>query len=263
MMMNFKKTALALIALSIGSIANADQYGPPTFDTTPTTKNGFYVGIGAGAMDLITDYSGAGTTVTTNRGATRTHSTSENTGKLGADATMEVGYAWYFPNRFFFGTEVFGDITSVTTSTSSTGTTTIAGQAETATVDGQLQLKYTYGLRILPGYQLTKDAVAYGIIGYSAADTDYTTNASVSGASSGSLPEGSLTKTFSGYQVGLGSMINVTENVAIRGDMIYSGYTSETFTKTGSNANGSATTSIDVKPSTLEANVGVVYMFDK
>lgn len=261
--MNFKKTVLAVIALSVGSIASADQYGPPTFDSSPTTKHGLYVGIGAGAMDFITDYSGAGTTVTTNRGATRTHATSDKTGELGGDGTMEIGYAWYFPNRFFFGTEAFGDITGVSTSTSSTGTTTINGQAETATVDGEMQLKYTYGLRVLPGYQLTQDAVAYAIVGYSRAHTDFTSNASVAGASSGSLPSGSLTDTFSGYQVGLGSMINVSEHVAIRGDMIYSGYTSKTFTKTESNANGSATTSLDAQPSTLEANVGIVYIFDK
>lgn len=267
MIVNFRKTALAVIALSFGGVASAAMYAPPPAaePMAPDAKSGFYVGIGGGAMDFFTEFSGPGTSTSEDGLVTISQNSSSDSGSLGWNTTAEVGYAWALPNRFFLGIEAFGNYTNTATSTTSSSSTTIEESTDTADTYGQLKMDWIYGIRALPGYQVTPSTTVYGIIGYARAHADLNT-AAESVTSEGvvqNLPTTTESFNFNGLQLGLGSMIDVTEHVAIRGDIIYTDYQDKTSNTLDTDSRGGTySSSTQLSPSTLEANVGVVYKFD-
>lgn len=223
----FKKTLLVgAIALAASGAALAD---------------GFYVGGDLGATSFMVkdqiNQSSSG------------FSSSVDTGKLGGNIGLLGGYAWVFPNQFFLGAEAFAQATSAKINFNAAG----GGSSD----DADVKLRYVYGLRVLPGYALTPDTNVYGIVGYARANVKFD-------GSAGTV-SGSTTKNFNGYQLGLGSMTNINKNVALRGDVIYTGYQSKTFTANATdltdNTTNSYSTSEKFTPSSLEGNVAVVYKF--
>ena len=268
-MINFKKTAWAVVALGTASVACAGMYEPPPgmMDEPAYAKHGPYFGIGLGALGFETQVTTQGT-VTIDDVASRSVSGSGDGGNEGLNSYVLAGYGWTFPNKVFLGGEVFGNLTnapvtinnSSSNSDSDTGVTTSSNANVNMTFDGD------YGARLLPGYQVTSSSVVYGIVGYSRGYTSTTTTntlTSSAGDSSGYELSSSDHYWFNGLQLGLGSMINVTNNIAFRGDLIWTGYEQQTLASaSSSDAIGSAQSSITAQPITIEADVGLLYTFD-
>ncbi len=266
MVLNFRKTTLALLALGLGGVANAGMYAAPVMaEPDPAGKSGFYIGVGGGAMNLTTKFSGPGSSVSADGLVETTQDSSNKGGALGWNTTAELGYAFALPKKMFLGVEAFGNYSNVSTSTTGVTSTTVAGATDTADTSGHYKLDFVYGARLLPGYQVTNDAVVYGIVGYARADSKLDTSATItrSDATVETLPTTTESFGLNGLELGLGSMIDVTEHVAIRGDIIWTGYENKTVDTSDTDAaGGTSSSSTKVSPSTVEANVGVVYKFD-
>lgn len=279
-MTNLKKTALAILALGVSGLASAGMYVPPPADTAPEPmmKNGFYAGIGLGAIGYKSTVAEQGSAAgviddaifVTGDGAA---SASQTGGNIGLNSELFVGYAWHLPKNMFLGTEIFGNLmnTPVNANVDAGAGTTVLGATATATANTDLTLQSAYGIRALPGYQVTNNAVVYGIAGWVGSRVKGSTYGSTTFGADGSSDtlSGSSEETYNyyGYQLGLGSMINVTEHILVRGDMIYSGYgkhniASGSTTATTDGATATAQGSVSADPSSLEADVSLVYMFD-
>ncbi len=288
-MVNLKKAALAVLALGAvvsSNTALAAMYEPPPSMAAQSEapKHGPYVGIGLGGIGFENQLDGQ-MSGTFNDG-TRSAAGSVNLdnadgGNYGLNSYLLVGYGWTFPNKVFLGGEIFGNLTNVPVSvnanvngqgaTDGIVTADAAGNAS-GTINQTLQ--NVYGIRLLPGYQVTPSSVVYGIIGYARAHT----NTSAGGAGGGDLAIGDLVDetgsvggsvsssyNYNGLQLGLGSMISVTDHIALRADLIWTGYESQTLTSgsyTDPNGLGAVQGSLSSQPTTLEADVGVIYMFD-
>ncbi len=275
-MINLKNTVLALLALNVSGVASAQVYvpppelpPPPVEVQTQPTKKAFYFGLGAGVIDLNTSMTTTGSVSLINDlGMQSIDSTADGSG-TGVNGTGIVGFSFTTPNRFFMGMEGFYDLMSVSTNTSTTTSNTLGNTTGSVTGEPDTKMDYAYGFRVLPGYQATQSTVIYGIVGYSLAHA--TTGVTLSGEATNSntaeTASNSVTKdkgvNYTGYQVGIGSMIDVASHVALRGDFIYSGYGSETI-KTGSQTSeaGTAEATLSSQPSTLEADVALIVKFD-
>ncbi len=193
--------------------------------------NGFYAGIGAGGMDFNNDQ-----TVTTVSDHTSTI-TATDQGNVGINGTVFAGHAWVFQDKLFLALEAFGDYTSAKV----TNETTVNGAK---TTDLKTQLNYVYGARVLPGYKLTTETDAYVILGVARA------NVKVTDAGSNSS-----NYYFNGAQMGVGTMTELTHNLGLRGDIIYTGYKNQTI-------HGSdAANTVKMQLATLEGDVSLVYTF--
>lgn len=155
----------------------------------------------------------------------------DDQGNLGVIGGVFGGYTWNFANQFNLGAEAFGNATSAKAE--------ILGVAD-------VKSRYNYGVRALPGYQVTPDTEVHAIVGFVRGNFKVEQNA-------GSF---SQDKTFNanGFQLGLGTGTNVAKNIAVRGDLVYSGYQS----KTVSDADGD---SFKNKINTLDGIVSVAYKF--
>lgn len=277
-MLQLKNTVLAVLALGVLSVSSAATYVPsPASQPQPTPMHGFYIGAGLGGIAFTTETNmqqdsatGSGSIDVSN-----TLNTSSNDGNIGLNSVLYVGYNWTFANKLFLGTEVFGNVFNTGSSTTSAGTTDVAlavGDVSLAagadiTQTSHLTYNNAYGIRALPGYRVSQDAVIYGIVGYSRAHARNTGFLEVTTETDITTPTFSNSFddvfNFNGYQLGLGSMINLNEHVAVRGDLIYTGYGKETlWSSTFSDGTSSENLSITAEPSSLEADVSVVYMFD-
>jgi opacity protein-like surface antigen len=113
-----------------------------------------------------------------------------------------------------------------------------------------LREQYVYGARVLPGYQATDSTSFYGIVGVARGHFVTTGSVDADVASDSSSNHFNL----NGYQLGLGTKTDVYKNIAVRTDLIYTGYQTKTFeSNTGSTSK--------IEPSTIEANVAAVYKF--
>lgn len=277
-MVKLNKAALAVLALGVAGVANAAMYAPPPAMAAeePAAQHGFYVGIGLGGIGFETQLSGQAS-ATLNGLADTAVSLNDDKGNYGLNSYLLGGYAWTFPNKVFLAGEIFGNLTNVPVSMSvETGALTNPDlvDAEAFSDAGvSMTLDGVYGIRALPGYQVTPSSVVYGIIGYARAHAG--ANAFENSAAAiddvviaSSTESVSNSYNFNGLQLGLGSMINVTEHVALRGDLIWTGYGSQTVLSgsAGDPANpadvGAVQGDLSVDPTTIEADVGVVYMFD-
>lgn len=201
-----------------------------------------------------------------------TNDSSDQTGNANINGTVFAGYAWYLPKSTFLGVEVFDNITNASSNLTNTVTTapppgltqqnmlTIpAGM----TLDGSssLTLENVYGVRALPGYQINQNAVLYGIVGFARAHATSTANASLSEPSEQST-SASDSSNFNGYQLGLGSQLNLNDHLAIRTDIIFTLYGTQTLANQTVSADGTDLhVETTAKPSTLEGNISLVYMF--
>ena len=273
-----KKTALTLLTFGITGIACAAEYPippdlpseVPVFYQPPTVKHGFYVGLGIGALDLSNKMTlSVDDIVNGNTVLDSSASTSNN--NIGVNGILDLGYSWRFTNKLFFGIEGFGNLTSAETSQSVSKTQTAGNYTGTISGTDDFKWKDVYGARVLPGIQVSSHSVLYGIVGYARANAELANSSNTSnvtdtatGASQNLSTNGNLQNTynFNGYQLGLGTMIDLVPNLALRADFIYSGYSSQTLgTHTESFENGTASTSISAAPYTMEGDLSLVYMF--
>jgi opacity protein-like surface antigen len=269
-----KNAALALLTIGFSCTAFAAAYplppdvpyGEPVFTVPPVTKHGVYVGLGVGALDFNNKMTGTVDYASTSVSQTN----SEN--NVGVNGVLDLGYSWTFPSRLFFGIEGFGNLTSAKNSQSLNKTETSGNY--TTTIDDTVDFKWqtAYGARVLPGFQVNSRSVLYGIVGYTRGNAELTNSSNnstitnnttatseiVNGSRSGT----SNTYGFNGYQLGVGTMIDLVGNLSLRADVIYSGYSSETLSSnTNAYENGSVTTSLSAEPYTLEGDLSLVYMF--
>lgn len=252
-----KKINVRLLAVGLvtGFLNNACAGEPIIAEAIP--ESGFYVGAGVGIMGLQNDWTTANT-ITILDAVNFSDTTATNADGTGFNSTFLAGYAWYTPQKFFLGAEAFGNITNTTSSVSYVHNTNLS-------TDTSLTQQSVYGIRALPGYQVRPNIVVYGIGGWARSHAKsnvgltYTNDApevDFSDSTTGSAD-------FDGYQLGMGSMINITKNVLLRADVIYTGYGTETL---GSNSNtmlggGTSTMDVTANPSTWEGDLSLVYLF--
>jgi opacity protein-like surface antigen len=179
----------------------------------------WYAGVGAGATTLFNKAS----------------ADCCYTGKIGYGAfdalgSLFGGYSYHFANRFNLGGEVFGDLRSAKYTDYNFFQDTYAAK-----------LQYTYGLRMMPGYQVNPTASLHGLLGVVRGNfrSTYKTDAD--------------TSNLDGFQAGVGGQLNLTARLGLRGDLIYSQYQRKTILLT--------TTRFENNFSTLDGIISIFYNF--
>ncbi len=230
-MISLKKAALAVLTLSVSGLASAGMYAAPAAPemAEPAAKSGFYVGAGVGGIGFSNKFTGSATGTSVNGLVESASSASQEVGDVGFNSTLLAGYTFALPKRFSVGLEAFGNYTNTSASQSITVGNEGPSNSISSSSNGDLKMDWVYGVRLLPGYQVTEQAVAYAILGYARGHADLKSSGSnIMNANTVDFPESTKSENFNGYQVGLGSMIEVAEHVSIRGDLIYTGYASQT-----------------------------------
>lgn len=244
-------TAAFIISLGISSIACAAT------DYTPTEEHGFYLGLGAGFLTLNNAFDIDGT-ITDAEGNEKTESVVTNSGNTGFNSFLVGGYSWKFVNRLFLAGEIFGNLTNT-----STPTEIIQSNSKKDIINNiDVTLQSVYGVRALPGYQVADNAVIYGIAGWARANAESTDTLTSTKNDKNNL-EDNGTLNFNGYQLGLGSMLDITEHLALRADLIYTGYGQQTVgdAEKDKNNGGKVEATATADPSTWEGDIGLVYSF--
>jgi opacity protein-like surface antigen len=211
---------------------------------------GFYAGAGIGTTYMKTKLSNtADVTVASQQTSQSYDDYNSNTN---VDGTLLFGYGHVFPNRTYLALETFANYTSLKTDAALNTTYTNANST--------LKMNSVYGLRVLPGYQFTPKVIGYAILGYAVgnAKIDSTTVTTLDGNQLTNT-QTSDSKYLDGYQIGLGATSPITDRLALRGDVIYTGYQNSDVVTTSSS--GRLTDTTTIKPYTLEANVSLVYHF--
>lgn len=273
-MTTLRNAALTLLTIGFSCTAFAAEYpippdvpyGEPVFTVPPVTKHGVYVGLGIGAIDFDNKMTGTLDYSTTSTSQTNSES------NVGVNGVLDLGYSWTFPSRLFFGIEGFGTLTSAKNSQSINETQTTGNY--TTSVDDTVDFKWqgTYGARVLPGFQVSPRSVLYGIVGYTRGNAELSNSSNNSTITNnttatseiidGPRSGASSTYGFNGYQLGVGTMIDLIGNLSLRADVIYSGYSSETlYSNTTAFENGSVSTSLSAEPYTIEGDLSLVYLF--
>jgi len=195
----FKKTLLtAALVVAATGVASAD---------------GFYVGAGVGGSGLHSNNS-------------YNHTETVDLGNIGLVGGLFGGYNFNFANQINLGVEAFGNFDS-------------ANMHNNASIhNSSTKLQYNYGLRFLPGYQLTADTDLHLLAGVAMGHEKYDRNPTGGTSASG-------TTNAAGFQMGFGSGTAVNSNFAVRGDIIYTGYKSKTFTLSDSHTQTLKMSSLD------------------
>ncbi len=180
----------------------------------------WYAGIGAGPTGFFN-------TVNTNNAGDADY------GAAGVLGSLYAGYNHGFENKFNLGGEIFGDIRSAN----------YADHDNYESPGYKAHLRYTYGVRILPGYQLNATTDIHLIVGYVLGNIHSTW---------GGTPS-AVTSNFNGYQVGIGGGYVCHHRFGLRGDIIYSDYQTKTFTL--------GSTPFKNSPSSLDGLLSVIYAF--
>jgi hypothetical protein len=215
----FKKTLLVgAVALAVAGAASAD---------------GFYVGAGIGGIGLH-----QATSITFVNDYGDTDHLSNDGGTLGVTGGLLAGYNFNFANQMNLGIEGFANMTSAKQNSELVST---SGN-DVATVSTVLKEKYNYGVRLVPGYQVTPDSDMHVLVGY--VRGHFTANSENTNAN--------------GFQLGLGSTTSVTKEFSLRGDIIYSGYKSKSASVSEPDGNAY---SLSTKNNTLEGVVSGEYKF--
>lgn len=220
--------------------------------------NGFYIGGGAGVLQL-TNKSSTAISFDPNPEDMPVQTSSNNPGtNMNINGTILGGYQWSFANRFALAIEAFTNLSSAK----------ISDSYSIYNLEGtnDLTLNSTYGVRILPGYQITPATEIYTILGYARSQATVDSNITVASTASynGASVSSSSDYTLNGYQIGLGTKIDLTDvspHLAVRTDVIYTGYDSKTNNLSMPSTGLTTNNTYKVQPSTLEANVVLLYQF--
>ena len=186
--MHFKRLIVTITCISICSCIFADGKHKPQ---AVLNHGKWYAGAALGATNFW------------NKASTNSTSHSEST--VGAIGGLFVGYQYDFSNRLDLGGEIFGNLTSANTADNRFNP------------KYKSKLRYNYGIRLLPGYQLNNKLNLHASIGY--------VRASIKNQ------QGVYSNTTNpvGYQLGLGASYNLYEHLIIRGDILYSNYANKSF----------------------------------
>ncbi len=251
-MMKNKILLMGLVGLMASSAALAD---------------GAYVGAGIGASALFAKNTNTGTVTTSDGDSLSVAGNSEDdNGNIGFNGTVLGGYQWDLPNRFVLGLEVFDNASSAKANAETNSITAVTDEANdiASNTTTSVKIDNVYGIRFLPGYQVTPEFQAHAIVGYARAHASVDTTNSFSSSDLGDISGSGDTNNstnFNGYQLGVGSVAQLTKNLSLRSDIIYTGYRSQTVNDSWSNSAGTGTGSVEVTMSTLEGNVDLVYSF--
>jgi len=133
------------------------------------------------------------------------------------------GYAFDFYAQWVAGLEFFGIFQN--------NNTTIISS------NGSANFKHntSYGLRLVPTYQIVPDADIHAIIGYTRTQVTLQDNGGLIPQNNGPVPN--FTSYLNGFQVGLGTGLSIGYGFILRADMIYNGYANFTDTAPYNNAN--------------------------
>ena len=156
---------------------------------------------------------------------------SANYSALGILGTLYGGVDYSLANGLDMAAEIFGDARSAWYK-----------DDHNYTPSYDARMRYTYGLRVLPGYQLSTAATVHLLLGFVRGNLKSTWG-------SGNRNISNL----GGYQVGLGGNYMLSHHVGLRGDLIYSQYQEKTFSMGGFRFKN--------KPSTFDGVVSVFYAF--
>ena len=168
--------------------------------------NDFYIGAGVGASSDNDKQE-----TTTQGQAPITH----ELGSTGVSGSVVGGYEFDLNNKFNLGLEPFFTI--------SPQKITLGQDPSSATLPyrkAEYSLRYAYGIRALPGYKILPNVVGYAIIG--------AIRGSFSLRDSGAYSCISTRYDVFGYQLGLGSSIELLKNLAARLDLTYTRYAHHT-----------------------------------
>ena len=216
--------------------------------------NGFYVGAGLGVINQSNKSTNTILQLSEDiDGAYLPYSTSQTNSALGINGTLLGGYSWLFANHFVIALEAFVN--------SSNAKVDYEQTTHVLNVTSDFSLSSTYGLRLLPGYQVTPETKVYGIVGYARASGSLDNNADAT-VNGGVVPfTNKQDYQFNGYQLGFGSETQLSEHFSLRGDVIYTGYDSQSVDAQYTFLDSSMSATNTVQPSSLEANVILVYQF--
>ncbi|MES2205102.1 MAG: hypothetical protein V4496_07795 [Pseudomonadota bacterium] len=236
--------------------------------------DGAYLGAGVGSSALFTKNTNTGTITASNDSLVVTGDSTDDNGNIGFNGTVLGGYRWSLPHQFVLGVEAFDNVSSAKAAANNNTATSVELPNDfgidigvddiTSNSTTDTKINNVYGLRFLPGYQISQDVEVHAILGYARAHAQVNTSTSFSsndleiGTGSGSTESSA---NFNGYQLGMGSIAQLTEHLSLRGDIIYTGYRSQTVNDSFSTGAGTATGSVDLTMSTLEGNVDLVYSF--
>lgn len=176
----------------------------------------------------------------------------------GWNAGLLAGYGWNFSNRWYLGAELFGNYDDVsgrfswangstTTRTTNGGITTIdISNASVASITSRLEKEWDFGAALIPGYQVSDQALLYARVGYVGADFNIRNNWSrLTGlsAAQNALLTRSRSRWLNGLQLGIGVDTLVYENLSLRTEFNinnYGNYNLDTLVNS-TNANGLST----------------------
>ncbi|MDF1757833.1 MAG: outer membrane beta-barrel protein [Legionellaceae bacterium] len=197
----------------------------------PKPYDGFYFGASFGISDLML------------RESTPISDSVLNLSSTGAVGGGLVGYDYTLSNRFKLGLEgfVYGR-----------GLNVSADRKYGHNPSYRAKSRYNAGFRLLPGYEIAKETVGYALIGYSNGHFSISDNGF----------NGFIDEKFnkSGVQSGLGVKAAISQRFSIRGEVLYTAYSSKT-------SNGLSSTIPQVAQiyhnrfSTLEGDLTLVYKF--
>lgn len=207
--MNKKALFIAISSLLVAGSAQA-------------ARNGWYGGVDIGASSFQDKIS------ITNAG-------NATYGVQGGVLGLFGGYDLAFTNCFNLGMEAFlNGFNNKIKVTNDAGNTL------------ESKLRYNWGVRVLPGYNITPERVVYLLAGYVNGNFRLTDNGNYSVASN-SYNSG-------GYQLGIGGASSISRNLVLRGDIISSSYANKSF-------NGSSNINYKNQLSSLEGEIALVYKF--
>lgn len=154
-------------------------------------------------------------------------------GGTGALFNIAAGYSAIVAPNFVLAAEILANTT--------TGNV-LAGKLDEDNISAKYNTKYTYGVSVLPGYQLSDSTLAYARVGV------VKTRIDIDAKSPG--VDTTEKNTVTGGQFGLGLQTKVASNVDVRGEYSYTAYRSFDVLSEKVNA------------SSGQATVGIVYKFD-
>lgn len=263
-------TLLAMTASPVLAQASGGSYVtapvPAQSSNGSNSQSGFYLG-GSVGVNMLDNTIRSSTAASVDMGIFGVVSSAGNASDS-ASATGFVGggfagYRFDFGNQFNLAVEAF--MTGSTAKAGASVNTAFSLDSDlfaTSSSNSGVELQYSFGARALPGYQITDTTTAYLILGYANGHFKDTMNGAVQDFSvTPSIVEsysGSRSFNRSGFQVGLGSVVSLTDNLSVRGDVQYTIYSSRTVS--GVDSSG-ASASVKSEINTLEGLVSLVYNF--
>jgi outer membrane immunogenic protein len=163
--------------------------------------------------------------------------TLDGLGSRGGALNVFGGYGATVNQNIYLGGELFANASN----TDVKGSANVVGTGASANLD--LRTKYSYGVSFMPGWMATDHTMVFGRIGVVKTRFEYKETAT-------GFPSQTSRKNITGGQLGLGMQTDLTQNLAVRGEYVYTSYRSTTMLGN------------KIKPSTDQFNLGLVYKFD-